>query len=82
VTVYRLDAWGSNPCTSKIFLYPTASGLAPGPTQPLNQMGTGCSFPGVKQLEHEADHSLPSTAKVKSGGAIPPLPHMSSCHSA
>jgi len=27
--------------------------------------GTGASFPGVKQLESEADHSPPSTAKVK-----------------
>jgi hypothetical protein len=24
----------------------------------------------------EADHSLPSSAEVKNGGAIPPLPHM------
>jgi hypothetical protein len=27
-------------------------------------------------------HSPPSSAKVKDGGAIPPLPHMSSWHSA
>jgi hypothetical protein len=32
----------------------------------------------VKQPGHEADHSLPSKAKVKSSGAILPLPHMSS----
>jgi hypothetical protein len=29
-----------------------------------------------------ADHSPPSSAEVKNGGAIPPLPHMSSWHSA
>jgi hypothetical protein len=31
---------------------------------------------------HEADHSPPSDAKVKNGGAIPPLPHVSLWHSA
>jgi hypothetical protein len=28
------------------------------------------------------DHTPPSSAKVKKSGAIPPLPHISSCHSA
>jgi hypothetical protein len=28
----------------------------------------------VKRLEREADHSRPSTSKVKNNGAIPPLP--------
>jgi hypothetical protein len=28
-------------------------------------MGTGGSFPGVKQLERESDHSLPTNAEVK-----------------
>jgi hypothetical protein len=37
-------------------------------------MGTGGSFPGVKRLGREADRSPPSSAKVKNGGAIPPLP--------
>jgi hypothetical protein len=27
--------------------------------------------PGVKRQGHEANHSLPSSAKVKTGGAIP-----------
>jgi hypothetical protein len=36
-------------------------------------------FPcGVKWPECEADHSHPSSAKVKNGGAIPPLYRMSS----
>jgi hypothetical protein len=34
--------------------------------------------PGVKQQEREADHSTQSSAEVKNGGAIPPLPHISS----
>jgi hypothetical protein len=37
---------------------------------------------GVKRQGPEADHSPPSSAEVKNGGAIPPLPHMFSWHSA
>jgi hypothetical protein len=44
-------------------------------------MATGGSFPEVKQPGFEGDHSTPSSAKVKNGGAIPPLPHKSSWHS-
>jgi hypothetical protein len=33
---------------------------------------------GLKRLGREADHSPPSSAEVKSGGAVRPLPHMSS----
>jgi hypothetical protein len=32
----------------------------------------------VKGQEHRSEHSSPSSAKVKNGGAIPPLPHTSS----
>jgi hypothetical protein len=31
--------------------------------------------PGVKRQWPEADHSLPSSAEVKNGGALLPLPH-------
>jgi hypothetical protein len=31
---------------------------------------------GTKGWGHEADHSSPSSAEVKNGGAIPPLPHV------
>jgi hypothetical protein len=37
-------------------------------------MGTGASFPRLKHPGHGDDHSLPSSAKVKNGGAVPPLP--------
>jgi hypothetical protein len=40
-------------------------------------MGTGGSFLGVKWQGLEADHSPPSSVKVKKDGAIPPLSHMS-----
>jgi hypothetical protein len=37
-------------------------------------MGTEAVPPGVKRQGREADHSPPSSAQVKNGGAIPPLP--------
>jgi hypothetical protein len=38
-------------------------------------MGTGGLFSlGVKRPGREVDHSPPSSAKVKNGGDIPPLP--------
>jgi hypothetical protein len=43
----------------------TGSGVHPAPYR----MGTGDSFPGGK-----ADHSPPSSAEVKNGGALTPLP--------
>jgi hypothetical protein len=48
------------------------------PTQPPMQWVLGALSLGVKQLGHDADHSPPSSAKVKNGQAIPPLPCISS----
>jgi hypothetical protein len=39
-------------------------------------MGAEVSLPEGKQLEHKPDHSTPSSAEVKNGGAILPFPHM------
>jgi hypothetical protein len=39
-------------------------------------VGVGGDFPGVEQTENGADHSPPSSAKVKNDGAVPPLPHV------
>jgi hypothetical protein len=36
----------------------------------------------IKHPGREADYSHPSSGKIENGGAIPPLPHMSSWHSA
>jgi hypothetical protein len=44
------------------------------PTQPLTQCVSGSVSPVIKQPGHDADHSPPSSAKVKSGGAIQTLP--------
>jgi hypothetical protein len=49
-----------------------------GPTQPPIQWVLGTLSPGVKWPGREADHSPPSSVEVKSGGAMPPLPHTSS----
>jgi hypothetical protein len=43
-------------------------------------MGTGSSFPGGKWPKLEDEHSDQSSAEVKNGGAILPLPHTSSWH--
>jgi hypothetical protein len=42
-----------------------------------NGSGGGGLSLGVKRPGHETDHSPPSSAEVKNGGAIPPLPCMS-----
>jgi hypothetical protein len=48
----------------------------------LYQWVLGTVSLGLKQQEHEADQSPPSIAKVKNGGAIPPLLDTSSWHGA
>jgi hypothetical protein len=62
----------------EIFLFSTASRLALKPTQHPIQWVLGELSLGIKWLEHEADHSPPSSTEVKNTGAIPPLHHMSS----
>jgi hypothetical protein len=37
----------------------------------------GAISPGVKRPGRQAEYLLPSSAEVKNGGAIPPLPRMS-----
>jgi hypothetical protein len=65
---YRLDNRGSRvqfPAGAGIFLFTTMSRMALGPTQPPIQWVPGALSLGVKRLEREADHSPPSSAKVK-----------------
>jgi hypothetical protein len=66
-----------------IFLFSITSRPALGLTQPPIQWVPGALSPWSKLLEREADHhSPPSSAEVKNGGAIRPLPHASSWRSA
>jgi hypothetical protein len=60
----------------KIFLFSTASRPTLGPPSLLSNGYLGAFSPGVKRQGDEADHSPPSSAEVKEGGAIPPLPHI------
>jgi hypothetical protein len=63
-----------------ISLNSTESRPALGPTQPPIQWVRGALSPMVKRPGREADQSPPSTAEVKNGGAISPLPHTPSWH--
>jgi hypothetical protein len=49
------------------------------PTQPPVQWIQGAVSLGVNLPGRKTDRSSPSSAKVKNFGAIPPLPHTSSC---
>jgi hypothetical protein len=79
---YGLDGRGSIPGKDKSFslLCNVQIGFGAHPTS--YPMGTQGSLPKVKRPRSEADHLPPSNAEVKSSGAIFPLPHISSWHSA
>jgi hypothetical protein len=81
-TGYGLDGPGSIAGRFKIFIFSTASRPALGATHPPIQWVTGAISPRVKRPGREADHSPPSRTKVKNGGGVAPLPHMSSWHGA
>jgi hypothetical protein len=63
----------------KKYLYSIHTGFG---AHPAYQMGTGALSLGIKWQGHEAGFSPLSSAEGKNGGAIPPLPHMSSWQSA
>jgi hypothetical protein len=57
----------------KVYIPPTL-----GLTQPPIQWESAALSLGVRRPGPEADHSPPSSAEVKTRGAIPPLPNTSS----
>jgi hypothetical protein len=77
-TGYELNGRGSIPSRGKIFLFYVASRPTLGPTQPPIQWVPRAGFPWIKRPGRKADHSPPSSAEVKNGGAIPPLSRKSS----
>jgi hypothetical protein len=80
---YRLDDPGSIPNSARFFFSPQRPDQLWGPPSLLSNGYRGGEISsGVKRQGHEANHSPRSTAEVKNGGAIPPLPHISSWHSA
>jgi hypothetical protein len=56
------------------FLFSTASGPALRPIQSPIKWVAGALFPWVKRLGRDTDHSPPSGAEDKKGGAIFPPP--------
>jgi hypothetical protein len=70
------------PAEASDFFLPHSVQTTLGPTQPPIQWVPLTSPPGVKQQRRKTDHSPPFSVEVKNGGAIPPLPHMSSWHGA
>jgi hypothetical protein len=62
----------------EIFRYFPAFRLALQSTPTPIQLIAGALSLGVKRPGTETDHSPPSSAKVKNGKAIPPIPRMSS----
>jgi hypothetical protein len=74
VRSYGLDGRGSIPGRDMVFLFSMKSRPALGLTQPHILWMLGALSPEVKRLGSEADNSSPSSAGVKKGGAIPPLP--------
>jgi hypothetical protein len=71
---YGFQGRGSILGKGKIFLFSVASRPALGLTQPHIQWVPGALSPRVKRLGREDDHPLTSSAEVKNGGDIPPLP--------
>jgi hypothetical protein len=73
-TSYGLDGRGSSTRRFKIFLLSTSSRPVLGPTQLSIQWVPGALSLVVKRPGLEADHSHPSSAEIKNGGAIPHAP--------
>jgi hypothetical protein len=65
------------PVAARILLFITSRPALVPTRSPTKRILAAVSL-GVKGQGREADHSLPSSAEVKNGGAIPPLPSTSS----
>jgi hypothetical protein len=70
IRVLGFDSWQG----LGIFLFTTASGTALGHTKPPIQWVPGALSLGVKRPGREADHSPPSSAKVKNAWSYTSTP--------
>jgi hypothetical protein len=70
---YELDGLGSIPGSALFFYSPLRPDRYLGPPSLSSNRYRG-SFVGVKWPESDVEHSPPSSAEAKNGGAIPPLP--------
>jgi hypothetical protein len=80
-TVYGPDDHGNEVrlrAGAVICFFFTESRPALGYTQPLIQRVPEALSPWVKRPGLKANYSPPISVEVKNGGALPPLPHMSS----
>jgi hypothetical protein len=77
-TGYRLGGRGSIPGRGKrFFSNPQRLDRLWGPPSILCNGYLGLFYPGANWQGRKADHSPPSTAEIKNGGAIPQFPFMS-----
>jgi hypothetical protein len=60
---------------ARIFSSPPQCSDGSGAHQASYPMGTEDDFTRVKPPGRETDHSLPTSAEVKEGKAMPPFPH-------
>jgi hypothetical protein len=70
IWVLGFDSWWG----LGIFLFTTMSRMAVGPTQPPIQLVPGALSLGVMHPGHEADHSLPYSAKVRNAWSYTSTP--------
>jgi hypothetical protein len=73
-----MESWDSILGRGKNLLFSTTSITALVLSQAPIQWVPGALSPKAKRQGREADHSSSSSAEVKNGGAMPPLPHNSS----
>jgi hypothetical protein len=80
-TDYGLGGWDSIPGRNKKFSLSRSVHTGSVAHLASSPIGTDGSFAGNEAVG-AADHPPPSSVEAKNGGAIPPLPHISSWRSA